>query len=109
MELRLAEAESIISTRDKEVTNLKIAPEQSKDKFYNMGFADVENSCEPIMFQTRRYGFEEGLLVAMAVLSVPEESPFRNPDQIPYPKPPPLVQNPAGANDEDTHSMRELM
>lgn len=45
MELRLAEAESIISTRDKEVTNLKIAPEQSKDKFYNMGFADAENSC----------------------------------------------------------------
>ena len=52
MELRLAEAESIISARDKEVVDLKVALEGSEDKFYNMGFADVESSSEPVMFQS---------------------------------------------------------
>ena len=53
MELRLAEAESIISARDKEVVDLKVALEGSEDKFYDMGFADVENSSEPVMFQSQ--------------------------------------------------------
>jgi len=50
MELRLAEAESLISSRDKEVVDLKAALEESKDKFYDMGFADVEGSSELVMF-----------------------------------------------------------
>ena len=40
----------------------------------------------------------------MSALDVPEESPFKNPDQIPYLKPPPpSVQNLARVEDEDKH------
>nr|POE86820.1 hypothetical protein CFP56_45551 [Quercus suber] len=53
MKLRLAEAESIISTRDKEVVDLKVALEESEDNFYDMGIVDANNSSEPIMFQSR--------------------------------------------------------
>ena len=50
MELKLAKAESVISARDKKVANLKVAMEESENKFYDMGFADAKNSNEPIMF-----------------------------------------------------------
>ena len=50
IELRLAEAKSVISARDKEVVDLKVAVEERKHKFYDMGFADTKNSSESIMF-----------------------------------------------------------
>ena len=34
------------------MVDLKVAMAQSEDKFYNMGFADVENSSEPIMLES---------------------------------------------------------
>ena len=41
---------------------------------------------------------------------VPEDSPLRNPNQIPLPGPSTAAQNPPGATDEgDTPSMRELV
>ena len=52
IELRLAEAESIILAKDKEVADLKVAMEESENKFYDLGFADAENSSDPIMFQS---------------------------------------------------------
>ena len=43
-------------------------------------------------------------------MGVAEDFPLRNPEQIPYPAPPPLVQSQVGAVDEeDTPSMRELV
>ena len=43
-------------------------------------------------------------------MGVPEDSPLRNPEQIPYSAPPPLVQSQTDATDEeDTTSMRELV
>ena len=62
--MRLARAESIISARDKEIAELKAALDESKNKWYNMGFTDVENSTEPVMFQSWKYGFEEGWMAA---------------------------------------------
>ena len=109
IKLRLAEAESINSPSDKEIAELKVTLEEGENKFYNMGFTDAENSVEPVMFQSRRYGFNEGWEVAVLALRVPEDSPFINPDQIPYPEPPPLVQNPIDADEENTPSMRELV
>ena len=39
-----------------------------------------------------------------------EDSPLRNPAQIPYPVPPPLIQSQiCAADEEDTPSMRELI
>lgn len=77
MELSLAEVESLISARDKEVIDLKVALEESEDKFYDMGFADAESWSEPVMFQSWRYGFGEGWMATVNALGIPEESPFR--------------------------------
>lgn len=43
-------------------------------------------------------------------MGVAEDSPLRNPKQIPYPTPLPLVQSQVGgADEEDTPRMRELV
>lgn len=57
----------IISAKDKEMTNLKMALEESENKFYSIGFADAQNSCEPVMLQTQRYGIKERWLAAVAL------------------------------------------
>lgn len=91
IELWLVGAESLNLVKDKEITKLKAALEASKDKWYNVGFADAENSTKLIMFQSRKYGLGEGWMAALAAVSVPEDSPLKNPDQVPYPKLPPQV------------------
>lgn len=52
-----------------------------------MEFMDAENSSEPIMFQSRRYGFGDGWMAVVNALGVSEESPFRNLEQILYSEP----------------------
>ena len=42
-------------------------------------------------------------------MGVPDDSPLRNPKQIPFPTHPPLVQSQPGADEEDIPSMRELV
>lgn len=43
-------------------------------------------------------------------MEVPDDSPLRNPEKIPFLEPPPLVQMPIGVdNEEDTPNMRELV
>lgn len=102
----MVDAKSIITTRDKEIAKLKAALKESENKYYNMGFNDAENLAEPIMFENRKYGFGEGWMA----MGLPKDSPFRNPDQIPYSKPPlPTTQNPTEAKYEDTLSMRKLV
>ena len=106
----MAGAKSIITTRDKEIAELKAVLEESENKYYNMGFNDAENLAEPIMFENRKYGFGEGWMATMMAMGLLEDSPFRNPDQIPYLKPPlPTTQNPTEAKYEDTLSMRKLV
>lgn len=49
-------------------------------------------------------------MAAVSAMGVPEDSPFRNAKQIPYPKPPPpFTQNLAHVVDEDNQSMRALV
>nr|POF12436.1 hypothetical protein CFP56_44869 [Quercus suber] len=50
-------------------------------------------------------------MATLQVIGVSDDSPLRNPEQIPYPNHFPLVQNPTGAREEeeDTPSIRELM
>ena len=50
-EVKLVQAESVNSTREKEVADLKAVVKESENKFYNIGFADIENSSEPIMIE----------------------------------------------------------
>lgn len=53
IELKLARVESLNSAKDKEIAELKTALEANKNKWYNVGFADAENSAELVMFKSR--------------------------------------------------------
>ena len=77
---------------------------------YNEGFADAENSVELIVNEAWRLGFEDGWLDALQALGVPEDSPFRDPSQIPFLSFTPAAQNPPmPIDEEETTSMRELV
>lgn len=81
----------------------------AEEKWYNTGFADANNSVEPIIFQLRRHGFGEGWAVTLQAMGVLDDSPPRNPEQIPYPEPS-LAQNPTNAKEEgEIASIRELV
>lgn len=108
IELKLARVESLNSAKDKEIAELKTVLEANENKWYNVGFADTENSVELVMFKSRWYGFSEGWMAALLAKGVPKDSPLKNPIHVPYPKPPP-IQNHADAKDEETESMRELV
>ena len=89
--LKLAKAESLNFAQADEIANLKAAVEACEEKWYNEGFADAENSVEPIVHQARHHGFGEGWLAALQALGIVEDSPLRNPEQIPYLTPLPPV------------------
>ena len=89
---------------------MKVALEARKTKWYDEGFANAENSVEPIVQQAWFHGFGQGWLAALQAMGVLEDSPLRNLEQISYPAPLPPVQSQAGVVDEeDTPSMRELV
>ena len=110
MELKLAEMESLSLVKATEIAELKVALAAAEDKWYNAGFTDVENFVEPIIYQLWCHGFGEGWVAALQAMGVPDDSPLRNPEQIPYLEPPsPPIQNPADAEEGDTPSMRALV
>ena len=81
-----------------------------EEKWYNEGFVDTENSAESVVNQARRLGFEVGWFAALQALGVPEDSPLRDPGQIPFPSSTPATQNsPVPICEEETASMRELV
>ena len=59
-ELKLAEAESLNSARAEELADLKAALEGCESKWYNEGFADAENSVEPVISEAQKLAFKEG-------------------------------------------------
>ena len=109
VELKLAEAKSLSLTQADEIANLKVAFEAYEEKWYNEGFADAENSVEPIVHQARFHGFGEGWLAALQAMGVAEDSPLRNPKKIPYPTPFAPAQSQAGAADEEDTPMWRLL
>ena len=56
-ELKLAEAQSLNTALAEELANLKAALEACEDKWYNEGFADADNSVEPVVCQAQKLGF----------------------------------------------------
>ena len=48
-------------------------------------------------------------MAALQALGVPEDSPLKDPGRIPFPNSTPATQNPAGPNEEETDSLRELV
>lgn len=108
--LKLAEAVSLSTAQAEELADLIAALEACEEKWYNEGFTNAENSAEPVMNQARRLGFEAGWFVALQALRIPEDSPLRDPDQIPFPSLTPVVQNPLmPVDEEETVSMRKLV
>ena len=99
-----------LNTQVEELADLRAALEACEEKWYNEGFADTENSVEPVVNQARKTSFEVGWFAALQVLRVPEDSPLRDPDQIPFPSLAATVQNPPmPIEEEETMSMRELV
>jgi len=84
-EQKLAEAASLDTAREWELADMKVALEACENKWYNEGFADVENSTEPVILEVKKLGFEEGWLATLQALEVLEDSPLRNLGQIPFP------------------------
>ena len=56
-ELKLAKVESLNLAQVDEISNLKAALEACENKWYNEGFADAENSVEPVIRQAQRHAF----------------------------------------------------
>ena len=79
-DVKLAEVISLNTAQAKELADLKAALEAYEEKWYNEGFAEAENSTEPVVNQAQRLGFEAGWFVALQILGVPEDSPLRDPD-----------------------------
>ena len=52
VEVKLTQAESVISVKDEEIANLKVVVTQSEEKFYNIGLTDAENSSVPVTFES---------------------------------------------------------
>ena len=111
VEMKLARAKRLISAQNKEMADLKATVAKSEDKFYNMGFANAENSKEPIMVESQRYRFRDGWMAAVNAMGLLEDYAFRDLEQIPYLKglicPP--VQTINQPEEEDSLSMRELV
>ena len=79
-DVKLAEVISLNTAQAEELADLKAALEAYEEKWYNEGFAEAENSTEPVVNQAQRLGFEAGWFVALQILGVPKDSPLRDPN-----------------------------
>ena len=82
-ELKLAKAESLNTAQAEELADLRATLEGCESKWYNEGFADAENSVEPVINKARNLAFKEGWFVALQVVGVLEDSPLKDLNQIP--------------------------
>ena len=109
-DLKLAEVVSLNTAQAEELVDLRAALEACEDKWYNEGFANDENSVESVVNEARRLDFEGGWLAALQAFGVPEDSPLRDPSQIPFLSYTPAAQNPpTPIDEEEMTSMRELV
>ena len=109
-ELKLAEAVSLNSSQVEELANLRAALEGCDSKWYNEGFADAENYVEPVINEAQKLAFKEGWFAALQAVGVPEDSPLKDPDHIPFPSLLMATQKTLViADEEKTSSLRELV
>ena len=57
--LKLAEAASLNTMRAEELVDLKVALKGCESKWYDEGFANTENSVEPVINKARKLAFKE--------------------------------------------------
>ena len=89
--LKLAEAVSLNTAQAEEFADLRAALEACEEKWYNKGFVDAKNFVKLVVNQAWRLGLKAGWFVALQALGVPEDSPLRDPSQIPFPSSTPAV------------------
>lgn len=82
-EVKLAQAASLVSAHDKELTDLKETLKTCEQVYYNIGFKDVENLVGPMNFQARKFGFTKGWMATVNAIGLLNTSLFRNADLIP--------------------------
>lgn len=72
---------------------------------------DLLTPKTPRAHHAQRYRIGEGWVAIVNTLGLPKNSPFRDPEQIPYPEPllPSPVQDPAHSKEEDSLILRELV
>ena len=110
IELKLAKTGSLNTAQAEELVDLRVALEGCESKWYDEGFADAKNSVEPVINEARKLAFKEGWLAALQAVGVPEDSPLRDPNQIPLPSLPTATQKtPVVADEVETTSLRELV
>ena len=109
-EVKLAKAISLNTANAKEIADLRAALAAAEQKWYDIGFANAENSAELVVAQARNMGFEAGWFAALQAMRAPEDSHLRDPGQIPFPSPVTAAQEaPVAIDEEETASMRELV
>ena len=64
-DVKLAEAISLNTAQAEELANLRAALGACEEKWYNEGFADTENSVEPVVTQASKVGFEARWFTAL--------------------------------------------
>ena len=93
-----------------ELADLRAALEGCESKWYNDGFANAENLMEPVISEARKLAFKEGWFAALQAVGVPEDSPLKDPNHIPFPSLPIFAQKaPVVADEEETSSLWELV
>lgn len=109
-ERKLAEVKILNLAQANEIAELKAALEACENKWYNADFADVENSVEPNLLPITVTWVQRWMDGCSASVGVFDDSPLRNPKQIPYSEPPSPVLNLTGIKkEENAPSMRELV
>ena len=91
-EVKLAKAISLNTSNAEEIADLRAGLAAAEQKWYDVGFADAENSAEPVVTRARHMGFEAGWFAALQAMGVPEDSQLRDPGQIPFSSPAPAAQ-----------------
>ena len=109
-DVKLAKVVSLNAAQAEELADLRAALEACEEKWYNEGFADVENSTELVVNQAQRLGFESGWFTALQAAGVSKDSPLRDLSQIPFLIPTLAEQNPpVPIDEEEMASMKELV
>ena len=64
-EVKLAKAISLNTSNAEEIADLRAGLAAAEQKWYDVGFADAENSAESVVARARNMGFEAGWFAAL--------------------------------------------
>lgn len=80
LDTNLAQALSVISSRDRELKMARVNLEKAEQKYYDVGFDYTDYSSQVMNFEAQWKGFKDGWMVAVEAINLPLTSPFRDPN-----------------------------